>query len=714
LLSVVDSGLRTAGSGRPLIYISGDEAMWWKEPVTSLKGIGPKKAQEFKNLNIETVGDVLNHYPREGCYLDYSRIKPIASLALDGSMQLFKGKVVRVTQRRSAHGAAYATLVVGDDTAFAEIFLFGAQRYAARYYKNGDEIMVIGRVAPGRTAKSVTGAVITRLNGDKEAQAPGILPTYALGGGLSQKDMRNAVRQALKLASEELPECLPDWIIRQKQFPGRYEALKNIHFPESFEKMEAARRRFIFEELYFIQCGLLYHRAQIKQDNRGVKMAHSGAMVNAVKKQLGFTLTPSQQKAWQEIEDDMESPEPMNRLLQGDVGSGKTAIAMLALAKTAENGYQGCMMAPTEILAEQHYQEMQKVLEPAGIHVALLTGSLTQPQRRDVLEGLADGTVQAVVGTYALIQDKVVFHSLALAITDEQHRFGVEQRAALSAKSRFAPHVLVMTATPIPRTLALTVYGDLDVSLMKGLPPGRKPIQTLCYTDDKRPAVYKGLIHQVQQGHQAYVVAPLIEESGAVDAKAATDLYDELTRTYLKGIPCGLLHGRLKPEEKDAVMADFVSGKTKVLIATTVIEVGVNVPNATLMIIEGADRFGLAQMHQLRGRVGRGSSQSYCVLLTGSSNPQTLERLQIMRTCSDGFVLAEKDMELRGAGQLFGLRQHGLPDLYIANILRDTDTLVEARWFAKKTMENPQEARFIEDGVATTQFDGRFERIFNS
>lgn len=419
-------------------------------------------------------------------------------------------------------------------------------------------------------------------------------------------------------------------------------------------------------------------------------------------------------KAWQEINDDMESPEPMNRLLQGDVGSGKTAVAMLALAKAAENGYQGCLMAPTEILAEQHYKEMQKVLEPLGIHTALLTGSLGQAARREVLEGLADGTIKAVVGTYALIQDAVTFHSLALAITDEQHRFGVEQRSRLSGKSSYTPHVLVMTATPIPRTLALTVYGDLDVSLMKGLPPGRKPIKTLCYTDEKRADVYAGLIHQVKEGHQAYIVAPLIEGSDTVDAKSATDLYEELTQTFLKGIPCGLLHGRLKAEEKDAVMADFVSGKTKVLIATTVIEVGVNVPNATLMIIEGADRFGLAQMHQLRGRVGRGSSQSYCVLLTGSNQPQTLERLQIMRSCSDGFLLAEKDMELRGAGQLFGVRQHGLPDLYIADILRDTDTLVEAREYAKRIMADPQGARFIEEGVATTQFDGRFEQIFNS
>lgn len=686
---------------------------WWKKPVSSLKGIGPKKAIEFEGLGIVTIGDLLNHFPRQGCYLDYSHIKTIRELTLDGSMQLFRGQIARIIKRRSARNMRYASVVVSDGTAFAEIFLFGAQVYAVRYLENGDDVLVIGKVGPGRTAKAVTQAVISKVK-DEHPEAPGILPTYALSGSLTQKNVRSAVRQALLLAKHHLPECLPDWIMRKKGFLSRYEALEAIHFPPSLEKMEEARRRFIFEELFFIQCGLLHHRANIKKRSLGIKMGHCGPLWQSVLDHLGFTLTESQKKAWQEINDDMESPEPMNRLLQGDVGSGKTAVAMLALAKAAENGYQGCLMAPTEILAEQHYKEMQKVLEPLGIHTALLTGSLGQAARREVLEGLADGTIKAVVGTYALIQDAVTFHSLALAITDEQHRFGVEQRSRLSGKSSYTPHVLVMTATPIPRTLALTVYGDLDVSLMKGLPPGRKPIKTLCYTDEKRADVYAGLIHQVKEGHQAYIVAPLIEGSDTVDAKSATDLYEELTQTFLKGIPCGLLHGRLKAEEKDAVMADFVSGKTKVLIATTVIEVGVNVPNATLMIIEGADRFGLAQMHQLRGRVGRGSSQSYCVLLTGSNQPQTLERLQIMRSCSDGFLLAEKDMELRGAGQLFGVRQHGLPDLYIADILRDTDTLVEAREYAKRIMADPQGARFIEEGVATTQFDGRFEQIFNS
>lgn len=687
--------------------------MWWQEPVTRLKGIGPKKALEFENINVVTIGDLLNHFPRQGCYLDYSHIRTIGELTTGGEMQLFRGTIVRMNNRRSARNLKYATITIGDGTGFAEIVLFGAQTYMTRVYHTGDEVLVIGKVMPGRTAKSVTGASLSHVKEDG-AEAPGILPTYALTGSLTQNQVRGAVRQALALARKELPECLPEKILRAKHFLPRLETLENIHFPKSPELLEKARQRLIFEELFFLQCGLLHHRVEIKKDSQGIKMARCGTLVRKVLDNLGFSLTDSQKKAWQEIDDDMQSPEPMNRLVQGDVGSGKTALALLALAKAVENGYQGCLMAPTEILAEQHYQEMQKVLEPAGIRTALLTGGLSAKTRRQVLEGLADGSIQAVVGTYALIQDKVVFHSLALAITDEQHRFGVAQRAKLQAKSQYAPHVLVMTATPIPRTLALTVYGDLDVSLMKGLPPGRKPVRTLCYTEDKRPAVYQGMVHQIREGHQAYVVCPLIEESEGVDAKAAEELYEELTSTYLRGIPCGLLHGRLKPEEKDAVMESFARNETKVLITTTVVEVGVNVPNATLMVIEGADRFGLAQMHQLRGRVGRGSAQSYCVLLTASTNPVTLERLQIMRSCSDGFLLAEKDLELRGAGQFFGLRQHGLSDLYIADILRDTDTLVEARKAAQWAMGNPSIAKEVIRAAAVTQFDGRFERIFNA
>ena len=426
-----------------------------------------------------------------------------------------------------------------------------------------------------------------------------------------------------------------------------------------------------------------------------------------------FEETPDQLKAIAEIKADMEKPVPMERLLCGDVGYGKTEVAIRAAFKAVMDGKQVAVLAPTTVLAQQHLLTFSQRMGSFGVRVEMLSRFRTPKQQKEIMEKVAEGKIDVLIGTHRILNPDVEFHDLGLLIIDEEQRFGVAQKEKIKQRSA-GIDVLTLSATPIPRTLALTVYGDLDVSLMKGMPPGRKPVRTLCYTEDKRPAVYQGMVHQIQEGHQAYVVCPLIEESEGVDAKAAEELYEELTSTYLKGIPCGLLHGRLKPEEKDAVMESFARNETKVLITTTVVEVGVNVPNATLMVIEGADRFGLAQMHQLRGRVGRGSAQSYCVLLTASTNPVTLERLQIMRSCSDGFLLAEKDLELRGAGQFFGLRQHGLSDLYIADILRDTDTLVEARKAAQWAMGDPDTAQEVIRAAATTQFDGRFERIFNA
>lgn len=685
--------------------------MWWQEPITTLKGIGPKKAADFFNLNITTIGDLLNTFPRQGSYLDYSQLLSIKELSTDGSNQIFRAEIANMFSRRSAHNHSYAKITVRDSTGYAEVYLFAHQKFQLKRLEVGQEVLVLGKVLPGRSAaKSVTSAQVQPWK-DEQVQGLGILPTYSLSGNLTQANFRSAMRQAIKLAQQELPESLPAELCRQKHLLPRLQALENIHFPQNFELLRQARQRFVFEELYLLQCGLLYYRSKVKDGRQGIKHGPDDALLQQVRQNLPFALTPAQEQAWQEISSDMQGKQPMHRLLQGDVGSGKTAVSALALAKAVENGYQGCIMVPTEILAGQHLATLQEFLVPAGITVELLTGSVTGKKRAEVLAGIAAGTVQVVVGTHALIQDQVVFKDLALVVTDEQHRFGVEQRAKLVNKSNFAPDVLVMTATPIPRTLALTVYGDLDISLMKGLPPGRKPIKTLCYTEEKRQEIYAGMVRQIQAGYQAYVVCPLIEESEMVEAKSVKEIYEDLTQGYLHGIACGLLHGRLKSEEKEQVMGDFVSGKTKVLIATTVIEVGVNVPNATLMVIEGADRFGLAQMHQLRGRVGRSDRQSYCVLLTSSDNPETLERLQIMRTCSDGFLLAEKDLELRGAGQLFGARQHGLPDLHIADILRDTDVLVEARHLAQATMADKAQFQEVE-AVLKNQFDSRFSNIF--
>ncbi len=684
--------------------------MWWKEPVTSIRGIGNKKAADLAALNIYTVGDLLEHYPRQDSYTDFSKIKNIGELATDGSKQLFKATVYQVKDGFNGR-RRYTVVTVRDETGYANVYFFMGQRFMARKYKPDTTLLITGRIKGGRAAKMVSEATCIVIENDFE-QALGILPNYHLAGNLTQKNLQAWIKTALAKAEQELPESLPASIIKKCNLPDRVSALKNIHFPQSWQALSEARKRFIFEELFLLQCGLLYYRSKNQEARQGLKHGVDGEKLREIIKALPFELTPAQKQAWLDISLDMQDVKPMHRILQGDVGSGKTVISALALAKAAENGYQSCIMAPTEILAVQHYETLSEYLAPFGVRVALLTGGMRAKERRNLLEELELGMIDVLVGTHALLQEDVRFAKLSLVVTDEQHRFGVEQRAKLANKSDYAPDVLIMTATPIPRTLALTVYGDLDVSLMKGRPPGRKPVQTLCYTEEKRNEVYAGVVRQVEAGRQAYIVCPLIENSEVLNARSAENVYDELMQSHFKNIPCALLHGRLKGAEKDTIMEGFSRGEIKVLVSTTVIEVGVNVPNATLMVVENAERFGLAQLHQLRGRVGRGSEQSYCVLLTPSDSPETLARLQVLRDSDDGFYLAEKDLEQRGAGQLFGMRQHGLPDLRIADILRDTEVIVQARNMAQSLIKNEAEWQEMLEFVKL-QLDDRFQMIFN-
>ena len=684
--------------------------MWWKEPVTSIRGIGNKKAADLAALNIYTVGDLLEHYPRQDSYTDFSKVKNIGELATDGSKQLFKATVYQVKDGFNGR-RRYTVVTVRDETGYANVYFFMGQRFMARKYKPDTTLLITGRIKGGRAAKMVSEATCIVIENDFE-QALGILPNYHLAGNLTQKNLQAWIKTALAKAEQELPESLPASIIKKCNLPDRVSALKNIHFPQSWQALAEARKRFIFEELFLLQCGLLYYRSKNQEARQGLKHGVDGEKLREIIKALPFELTPAQKQAWLDISLDMQDVKPMHRILQGDVGSGKTVISALALAKAAENGYQSCIMAPTEILAVQHYETLSEYLAPFGVRVALLTGGMRAKERRNLLEELELGMIDVLVGTHALLQEDVRFAKLSLVVTDEQHRFGVEQRAKLANKSDYAPDVLIMTATPIPRTLALTVYGDLDVSLMKGRPPGRKPVQTLCYTEEKRNEVYAGVVRQVEAGRQAYIVCPLIENSEVLNVRSAENVYDELVQSHFKNIPCALLHGRLKGAEKDAIMEGFSRGEIKVLISTTVIEVGVNVPNATLMVVENAERFGLAQLHQLRGRVGRGSAQSYCVLLTPSDSPETLARLQVLRDSDDGFYLAEKDLEQRGAGQLFGMRQHGLPDLRIADILRDTEVIVQARNMAQSLIKNEAEWQEMLEFVKL-QLDDRFQMIFN-
>lgn len=677
--------------------------------IQFLKGVGPANSTKFNRLGIYTIAQLLEHYPRR--YEDRSTLKLIAALT-DGLYETFQATVIQVSEQKSQRGLRILKVTVRDQTGAAQLIWFN-QSYMKNKVKSGMELIISGKIQRRTNIIEVNKPDIEPA--DEFAGSSGhIIPVYPTTEELPQWRFRTLIQQALELyqhaaVSEEV-ETLPADIIAKHQLVGRQQAIVNIHFPSSMETLANARRRLVFEELFLMQCGLAYLKQKTKYQSPGIKHSRDGDLVAKVASSLPFALTGDQKKTLNEIRADMEDGTPMQRLVQGDVGSGKTVIAAIALTKTVENGYQGAMMAPTEILAEQHYHTLANLLAPQGIRLTVLTGKLSRGARERVLQQIKAGLIDIVVGTHALIQANVAFAQLGLVVTDEQHRFGVRQRALLEAKGQ-QPDVLIMTATPIPRTMALTVYGDLDVSMIRELPPGRQPISTHFRTKSQRAKVYLFAVDQIKAGRQVYIVCPLVDESDKVAAQSAVKIHEELVASFFQSIPCGLLHGKMKPQEKEAVMADFSCGNIKALIATTVIEVGVNVPNATVMIIEGADRFGLAQLHQLRGRVGRGTNKSYCILLSDSTNEETVERLNIMTRVTDGFVLAEKDLLLRGPGQFFGTNQHGLPDLKIADIVRDTEILLAARRAAQQTICSPA---YLEQVWRTLQtwFGETFNMIF--
>jgi len=640
------------------------------DPVTILKGVGPTKAKQFAQLNIFTLRDLICHFPRG--YEDRTRLTTIEKLEVDVPA-CFKAMVMNTPRTtRIRKGLDITKVQVADHTGRLNITFFN-NKYVTEHLQYGKEFIFYGAVSGDFIGYNMTNPIFETLDSEPVTTRR-VLPIYPLTAGLSNAAMLKAVRQALSICDPPA-EILPEAVRRKYGILGSDRAYYAIHEPASMAEAEMAKKRLIFEEFFVFSAGLSLMRAA-RAEKHCEPYRNTDLMPFHMA--LPFTLTGAQQRAIAEIVEDLTKGAPMNRLVQGDVGSGKTMVAAAAAYLTAKNGKQSALMAPTEILAEQHYQSLSKLLEPMGIPVGLLTGSMKAKDKKRVREQLISGELRLAVGTHALFSDATEFADLGLVITDEQHRFGVAQRAKLSAKGEDS-HLLVMSATPIPRTLALLMYGDLDVSILDELPPGRESVDTFLVGESYRARINAFIRKQVAQGHQCFVVCPAVEENEDMGIKAATVWAETLQKTVFPDLRIALLHGQMKGAEKEEAMASFARGDADVMVATTVIEVGVDVPNATLMVIEDADRFGLSQLHQLRGRVGRGKAKSYCILTSRNRNEETLKRLKALCKTTDGFKIAEEDLALRGPGDFFGQRQSGLPTFRVANLSYDLQTLKEAQ-----------------------------------
>ena len=654
--------------------------------VERLPGIGPARARSLEKLGLATVEDLLRYFPRD--YEDRRRFSTVAAAPVDTPvcLELLVAEPPHLSRIRKGLELVKARLV--DDTGSVTATFFN-QSYMKDALRTGETYVVYGRVEgpPGR--RQMTNPVCERA--DRARFTGRILPIYPLTRGISNNLLAGLTLRCVEECAGQMEETLPAGLRREHALAAAEFACRNIHFPRDEEALELARRRLIFEELFCLACGMALLRTR-RTCAEGVPF--STPPVEEFLALLPFSLTAAQRRAMEEVAVDTASGAPMNRLVQGDVGSGKTMVAAYGAWLAAKNGGQCALMAPTELLAEQHFRSLAPLLGRAGVRVGLLTGSVKGKARKKLYAALAAGEVDLVVGTHALLSEGVVFSDLALAITDEQHRFGVAQRAALAAKAGRTPHVLVMSATPIPRTLALIIYGDLEVSVIDELPPGRTPVETYVVGEDKRQRMYRFVRKLVGQGRQAYLVCPAVEEGeespgepGGEGLKAAVPYAEHLKSEVFPDLRVGLVHGKMKARDKDAAMTAFAAGELDVLVSTTVIEVGVDVPNAALMVVENADRFGLSQLHQLRGRVGRGKHQSYCVLMTSTHSAESRERLRVLAKTADGFRIAEEDLKLRGPGDFFGQRQHGLPQLGIADLAADMRVLKEAQQAAQKLLE---------------------------
>jgi len=652
----------------------------FKMSIKYVKGVGEARARLLAKLGIYTVNDALNFFPRD--YQDRSILKKINELQ-DGEECSVRASIVSdVTESKPRRNLSIVKTLVSDGTAFLSLTWFN-QSYIKNNLKNGIEYIFFGKVKRNGMRLEMHNPVIETV--EQSGKYTGrILPVYPLTKGLTQTHLRMIIENSLKLAENKFEEILPQDLRERYNLSNIGFAYEEIHFPQSLHHMEQARRRLVFEELLILQLSLFKSKG-INKEQKGNRF--QPVDMSPLLNRLPFTLTSAQKKVFEEICNDMQSDRKMNRLIQGDVGSGKTIVAVMAIYVAAKNGYQSAFMVPTEILAEQHYRNVRQLFDDLGISVRLLTGSTKKKEKEEIKALSKEGKIDVLIGTHAILEDDTEFYKLGLVITDEQHRFGVRQRAKLSVKGE-NPDLLVMTATPIPRTLTLTLYGDLDVSIIDELPPDRKPIDTYAVNESYRERVYNFIRKNVAEGRQAYIVCPLVEESDEIEAESAEGLAERIKDNELKGLRVGLIHGKMKSAEKDNVMRKFVDGQLDVLVSTTVIEVGVNVPNANLMVIENAERFGLSQLHQLRGRVGRGKYKSYCILFNQSKSDIAKQRMEIMTSTNNGFVISEKDLELRGPGDVFGVRQHGLPEFKIANLYRDMEILKDVQKAVKNIIES--------------------------
>lgn len=679
-------------------------------PIGEFPGIGQVRRRALERLELRTAEDLLRYPPRD--YEDRTKLTSIAQAPEEETVCIcaMVAEIPRLSRIRKGLEITKAKVV--DETSSMTVTFFN-QSYVKNALLPGETYIFYGKVEGRGRGRQMTNPVFEK---EGNARFTGrIMPIYSLTHGISNNMIAGMTRRALDECLEQVEETLPAAIRQENKLASLPFSYQNIHFPNSFEELSLARRRLIFEELFYLSCGLAFLGSRREQETAPRFPAQP---ISQFADLLPFSLTNSQQRAMDEIAADMMSGRPMNRLLQGDVGSGKTVVAAYGAWLAWQSGYQSALMAPTEILAVQHFRTLTELLAPSGIRISLLTGSMRAAEKKKICAALESGQIDLIIGTHALLSEGVSFSRLGLVVTDEQHRFGVAQRSALAAKAHLRPHVLVMSATPIPRTLALIIYGDLDVSVLNELPPGRTPVETYLVGEDKRQRMYHFVRKLVGEGRQAYIVCPTVEEGedDAAHLKAVTAYAQQLQNEIFPDLKVAFVHGKMKPREKESVMAQFADGQIHVLVSTTVIEVGVDVPNAALMIVENAERFGLSQLHQLRGRVGRGRHQSYCVLISENRNPETRERLKVMTKTTDGFVISEEDLKARGPGDFFGRRQHGLPQLRIADLAGDMRLLKQAQDAAEKLLKRDPTLSLPENRCVPVQIKRLFSDhpdIFN-